>query len=180
MTKIPEIRLEIEVPAGVQMDVTEDSTVKCSGPKGSLEKRLVHPKIKIMKDKEKIGVQCELPKKKDKALTGTFSSHIRNMIIGVTEGYEYSMKTVYSHFPIKVSVKDKNVIIENFLGEKYPRDADIIGETSVEINGDELKITGINIEEVSQTAANIERATRIKKRDNRVFQDGIYITKKGR
>lgn len=180
MARTPEIKLDIEVPDEVQMDVTEDNLVKCTGPKGSLKKRFEHPKIKIIKNNKKIEVQCELPKKKEKALTGTFFALIKNMITGVTQGYEYAMKMVYSHFPIKVSVKEKKVIIENFLGEKYPRDAHIIGDTTVEIKGDELTISGINIEEVSQTAANIERATRIKKRDNRVFQDGIYITKKGR
>jgi large subunit ribosomal protein L6 len=102
------------------------------------------------------------------------------MIQGVTEGFEYKMKTVYSHFPIKTTLQEKQIIIDNFLGEKYPRKANILGETTVEIKGDEIILTGADIEQVSQTAANIERATRIKKRDRRVFQDGIYITQKGR
>jgi large subunit ribosomal protein L6 len=39
-------------------------------------------------------------------------------------------------------------------------------------------LTGIDKEKVGNTAANIEHATRIRKRDPRVFQDGIYITER--
>jgi large subunit ribosomal protein L6 len=49
----------------------------------------------------------------------------------------------------------------------------------VKVEGNEVIITGPDIEEVSQTAANIEQATMIADRDPRVFQDGIYITVKG-
>jgi large subunit ribosomal protein L6 len=89
------------------------------------------------------------------------------------------MKIVYSHFPIKASVKGDMFVIENFLGERSPRKTKIVGDTKITIKGDEITLTGINIEDVGQTAANIELATRIKGFDPRVFQDGIYITSKG-
>ena len=110
---------------------------------------------------------------------GTFRSHITNMIIGVTAGFEYKMKIVYSHFPVKTSVKGDKFVIENFLGEKYPRSASILGDTKISTKGDEVVLTGSDKEHVGQTAANIEQITRIKGYDPRVFQDGIYITQKG-
>jgi len=90
------------------------------------------------------------------------------------------MKIVYAHFPmtVKATQSQNKVIIENFLGERYPRTAKIIGHSQVEIQGDEVIITGINKEEVGQTMANIEQATKIKGRDPRVFQDGIYLVAK--
>ena len=179
MSKIPEIKEEISIPQDITIEIDDAKTLKVTGPKGSLQRILEHPSIDIKKSEDKIEISCILPKKKEKALVGTFIAHIKNMIQGVTTGFEYKMKTVYSHFPIKTTLKDKEVIIDNFLGEKYPRKAIIYGDTSVEIKGDELILTGIDIEKVSQTAANIERATRVKKRDRRVFQDGIYITNKG-
>ena len=89
------------------------------------------------------------------------------------------MKIVYSHFPMRVNVKDRNVVIENFLGERHPRFADIRGDTEVSVKGDTVTLKGINKEDVSQTAANIEKAAVIRGYDPRVFQDGIYITFKG-
>ncbi|MGB1098957.1 MAG: 50S ribosomal protein L6, partial [Poseidonia sp.] len=42
----------------------------------------------------------------------------------------------------------------------------------------EVTVSGIDKEAVGQTAANIERCTTVKKRDRRVFQDGIYLLNK--
>ena len=42
-----------------------------------------------------------------------------------------------------------------------------------------LPSKGNNVEDVGQTAANLERATVVKGRDIRVFQDGIYVVSKG-
>ncbi|NIU39655.1 50S ribosomal protein L6, partial [Candidatus Bathyarchaeota archaeon] len=80
-----------------------------------------------------------------------------------------------SHFPISVKVKEKTVVIENFTGERSPRIAKIMGDTKVTVKGEDVIVQGINIEDVSQTAANIQNATKIKKKDPRVFLDGIYV-----
>jgi large subunit ribosomal protein L6 len=114
-------------------------------------------------------------------LIGTFVAHIKNMIKGVTKGFEYRMKTVFSHFPIKTSVDKNEFIIQNFLGERSARRAKILDGVIVELKGDDITIRGNDKERVGQTVANIERASMVKKRDIRVFQDGIYrITKGGR
>ena len=139
----------------------------------------VHPKIKIEVKGNEVELTTEFPRKTENALLGTFRSHINNMVLGASKGFQYDMKIVYNHFPLKVTVKDKIFIIDNFLGEKFPRKAKILGDTKVVNKGDEVTITGPNKEDVGQTAANIETATKIKGYDPRVFQDGIYITGKG-
>jgi large subunit ribosomal protein L6 len=100
------------------------------------------------------------------------------MLYGVTEGWEYKMEVYYAHFPMQVNVQGDEVVIENFLGEKSPRHAKIRGDTDVQIDGEELVLTGPNKEDVGQTAADIEQLTRVKDKDTRVFQDGVYITQK--
>jgi len=176
--KIPFAIKEIEIPEGVQVEIA-DNMVRVEGPKGKLERELSYPHISIKKEDSKVIVRCELPKKSEKALVGTFAAHIENMIKGVTKGFVYKMKVVYSHFPIKVSVKDGEVLIDNFLGEQYPRKAKIFGDVKVRVEKDDVILEGIDREQVGQTAANIEHATHVKNRDIRVFQDGIYITSKG-
>lgn len=178
MSKVAEIKETIEIPSDVEISV-EEKTVQVKGEKGSLSKILSHPKIDLKVKDDIIEISCSnYPKRKEKALIGTFKAHIKNMIKGVTEGFEYQMKTVYSHFPIKTSVESNEFIIQNFLGERSPRKAKILENVNVEINGDDIKISGINKEAVGQTAANIERAAKVKRRDIRIFQDGVYIVNK--
>jgi len=102
------------------------------------------------------------------------------MIRGVTSGYTYKLKIVYAHFPMTVKVQEKEgrITIDNFTGEKTPRVAKIIGPTKVKVAGDEIHVQGTNLRDVSQTAANIQSATRIKDKDQRVFLDGIYVFEK--
>lgn len=106
------------------------------------------------------------------------SAHIKNMILGVTKGFRYWLRIVYSHFPISVKVEGDKILIENFIGEKSPRVARIVGNAKVKVQKNDIIVEGINLEEVSQTAANIEQATKIRGLDRRVFADGIYIYKK--
>jgi large subunit ribosomal protein L6 len=123
-------------------------------------------------------IKTGFDKRKIKALVGTIYSHIKNMILGVTIGFRYEMKIIYTHFPVSVSVKDDKIDIRNFLGEKETRTTKIVGKTDVKIEKDIVVLTGNNIEDVSQTAANIERACKLSKRDRRIFTDGIYISGK--
>ena len=167
----------VEIPAGVQVRL-EGDTVVVSAKGATLERRLSHPRVRIAVEGSTLRVSSEYPTRRERAMVGTYASHIRNMIEGVTTGFTYEMRVVYSHFPIKVSVKGPEFIIENFLGEKFPRRAPIRGDTKVEVQGDVVVLRGAELEAVSQTAANIEQATRIRGFDPRVFQDGIYITKK--
>ena len=168
----------IDIPEGVTVTV-HDRTVSAKGPNGELNRTFPISRIRIAAGGNQVKLRCVSPKKREKALIGTFSAHVNNLLIGVTTGFEYHMKIVYAHFPVKASVKGSEFVIENFLGEKHPRRADIVGETKVVVKGDEVTRTGPNKEHVGQTAANIEQATKIKGYDPRVFQDGIYITQKG-
>ncbi|MCJ7490097.1 MAG: 50S ribosomal protein L6, partial [Thermoplasmata archaeon] len=150
------------------------------GPLGEVSRKLLDVNVEVVKQGNSVFVVINTGRAKHRALMGTFGAHVRNMVHGVTEGFECTMKIVYAHFPIKASVKGDTFVIENFLGEKHPRRADIIGKTKVAVKGDQVVVSGLEIEEVGQTAANIERATKIKRLDPRIFQDGIYITKKAK
>lgn len=56
-----------------------------------------------------------------------------------------------------------------------------MGNAKVKLEGDDIIVEGIDLHEVSQTAANIEQATKSRGYDPRVFMDGIFIyEKKGR
>jgi large subunit ribosomal protein L6 len=167
----------IEVPKEVKAEI-QGSKIKLSGKLGSLERDFTHTKVKIELKENKIFISSHMKSKRGKAMINTVNAHIKNMIQGITKGYTYKMQIVFSHFPINVGIKGNIIEINNFTGEKNPRKAKIVGKTKVEIKGKEITLTGINKEEVGQTMANIEKATKVKDRDPRVFQDGIYLTEK--
>ncbi|MDI6708051.1 MAG: 50S ribosomal protein L6 [Candidatus Thermoplasmatota archaeon] len=169
---------ELKIPEKVTVELKGNS-ILVKGPNGTLTKNLKIHKLKLEKAAQSLVLSCEKCRKKERALLYTILAHLKNMLHGVTKGWQYELKIVYSHFPIKATVKGDKFVIENFLGEHSPRVAAIIEGTKVEIKGDKVILTGIDLEKVSQTAANIELATKIKDRDPRVFQDGIYIVKKG-
>lgn len=169
----------IKVPDGVTVTV-QGPAVKVKGKNGELSRTFVHKEIQIRQESGTIVVHSDLPRRKTAALVGTWAAHLRNMVKGANENFEYQMKICYSHFPIKTKVDGDRFKIENFLGERTPRYARIMGSTKIKVSGEEVLLTGPNVEDVSQTAANIEQACRIRGFDTRVFQDGIYITHKGK
>ena len=177
MTIAGKIESTIAIPSGVT--VTQDGTVvKVKGPKGELSRNFAHPSVIVKVEGDNVCVSCEYPRIKEKAMVGTFHAHIRNMVHGVTEGYTYQLKTVFSHFPMKVAVKGDKVQIDNYRGGHAPRYANILEGVTVKVSGQDVTVTGIDIEKVGQTAANLEKATSRGGFDKRVFQDGIYIVHK--
>jgi large subunit ribosomal protein L6 len=169
-----ETKRTIQIPQGVNI-VIDTVNVSISGPQGQLQKRLWYPGVTIKKADSEVSVGTNSSRREQLAILGTYESHLKNMITGVTKGYESKMKIVYSHFPIQIKTEGNRVIIGNFLGEKKARKANISGNTKVTIKGDQVIINGINKEDVGQTAANIRQATKIRKYDPRVFQDGVYL-----
>jgi len=162
----------------VNVEIT-NKKVKISGPKGELERRFkTFFEIKIEKVENKVKVSSEEERRKVKAEVGTIAAHIRNMIKGVTKGFNYKLRVVYSHFPVKVKVEGDKVLIQNFLGEKVPRVAKIVGKTQVKVEKQDVIVSGISLEDVGQTSSSIEQACRIRGKDRRIFQDGIWLTSK--
>ncbi|WP_276301899.1 50S ribosomal protein L6 [Halorussus lipolyticus] len=170
-------RTELEIPDDVT--TTKDHLdLSVEGPEGSVTRRLWYPDVSVEVDGDTVVIESEEEDAKTNATVGTFESHVRNMFHGVTEGWEYTMEVFYSHFPMQVRAENGEVVIENFLGEKAPRRTEIHGDTSVEVDDEVLHLSGPSIEDVGQTAADIEQLTRVQDKDTRVFQDGVYITEK--
>ncbi len=168
----------VDVPDGVQVRI-DGRMLEVKGPKGKVIKDLSKIHVDVNVEDSRVRIRPLLakgkPRRKDKAIVNTMQSIVRNMIEGVLDGYTYRLKIVHAHFPISVKVKGKQVLIENFIGERSPRVAEIVGDCKVSVEGEDVIVKGVSLEDVAQTAANIENATSIKGKDTRVFLDGIYI-----
>jgi len=157
----------MKIPEGTKISA-EGSKVTVSGAKGTLVRDFAHPDVKIAIKGGEVAVSAPL------VMLNTVEAHIRNMAVGVTIGYHKKIKILFSHFPITVELKGREMLVKNFLGEKQPRRLRIMGDVKVEAKGQELTISGISKDDVGQTFANIKSATKIRNRDSRVFQDGFY------
>jgi large subunit ribosomal protein L6 len=168
---------EIRISPAVSIQL-DGNRISVKGPKGEIQQDFSHTtSIEISKSNDTLIIKPLVGRKRDKALAKTLKTLISNMMMGVTKGYEYKLKVAHSHFPITIKVdKDKRLVqIENFLGERTPRIAKIEGNAQVTTKGDDVIVSGADRQAIGQTAANIERVCRIKDKDPRVFQDGIYL-----
>jgi len=172
--RLPEISRTIQAPDGVAISL-EGKKVTVKGAKGTIVRDFSFIPISINADGNNVRVWAEWPRKKEAALIGTIHSHIQNMISGVQKGFTYKIKIVFSHFPISVRVQGKTVLLENFTGERSARRAKILGDVKVKVEAEDVVIQGLNLEDVSQTAANIEQVTKVKRKDPRIFLDGLYV-----
>src|SRR5436309_15817217 len=107
----------VEIPDGVQLRVDGDFVVVTGGGH-TLRRRLSHPRLRIDAKGQQATIRCEFPRRKEAALVGTVGAHLRNMVVGVKEGFTYQVKVVYRHFRLKATVKGSEFMIETLPGQK--------------------------------------------------------------
>ena len=168
---------DVELPPGVTATLA-GRTLSVKGKLGEVKKHFDKVNVNLSLEGNKVSVSPFSLKKKDNVIVNTVVSLVNNMITGVTKGYTYRLKVVYAHFPISVKTKGDEIHVENFVGERSPRIAKIVGACKVAIEGDDVVVKGVSVEDVGQTAANVELATKIKRKDQRIFLDGVYIYQK--
>ncbi|TKJ17448.1 50S ribosomal protein L6 [Candidatus Woesearchaeota archaeon B3_Woes] len=175
--KIKEYEGKIEIPEGIEVKI-EEGIITVSNKDKELSRQLKHKKVSLSVVDKNVVISFKNGTKREKTMSGTFKAHIKNMFKGVTEGHIYKLKICSGHFPMNVTMKENKFIVNNFLGEKTPRELNLKDGADVKIEGDIVTISGIDKELAAQTAADIEILTKIKGKDLRIFQDGIYITEK--
>eukprot|EP01115_Flamella_aegyptia_P011555 TRINITY_DN54656_c0_g1_i1.p1 TRINITY_DN54656_c0_g1~~TRINITY_DN54656_c0_g1_i1.p1 ORF type:complete len:191 (-),score=64.59 TRINITY_DN54656_c0_g1_i1:50-622(-) len=175
----------LDIPAGVEVSI-QSRVVTVKGPRGTLKKDFKHLHVDMSvvgKTKKTFLVKAYFATRKELACLRTITSHVRNLITGVTKGYEYKMRLVYAHFPINVNIADNGKVLEirNFLGEKIVRRVEMLDGVKIDRSAnvkDELVLVGNDVELVSRSAALIHQSVLVKDKDIRKFLDGIYVSEK--
>ena len=168
----------VPIPEGVKVEVVDPVTIKVKGPLGELVKSFRNAGVRISMAEGGLLVRVYGRGKRVDAMMGTFKAIFRNMVTGVTKGFTYRLKVVQTHFPMNLKVQGDRLLIENFIGERYPRVVEWVPGVKVVVRGEEVIVTGIDKEAVGLVAGRIEQATKIKKKDLRKFLDGIYVYQK--
>ena len=172
-----EIKAEMGIPDGITVEI-DGALIKVNGKAGAVVKNLFNPNVKIVKEDKKIVLKALKSTKREQKLVNSFKAHIKNMLQGANETYNYKLKICSGHFPMNVSVKGNELIVKNFFGEKIPRVLKIKEGANVKVEGDIVVVESPNKEIAGQVSADIEQLVRRTKYDNRIFQDGIWIFEK--
>jgi len=176
----------IDVPKDAKIFI-KSRRVTVKGPRGVLRRDFRHLAVdfQLINGGKQLKAELWFGDRRSLATLRTATSHIKNLITGVTKGFLLKMRMVYAHFPISISV-DKGgseVAIRNFLGEKELRQvrmfAGVTCARSTDGTKDEIIVTGNDLDKVSQSAANIHIAARVRNKDIRKFLDGVYVSHKG-
>ena len=168
------MELETELPEGFEADY-EDGVLEVSDGDETVEKKMKHALIEV-ETNGSVKFSTDSDKKDIVSIVKTFNSHTENMIEGLQDEHVYHLKGVYAHFPMTIKTQGDQLVVENFMGERNPRKADIMEGVDVSVDGEEIEVRGSDKEAVAQTAARIEQLSNKGNRDPRTFQDGIYIT----
>lgn len=172
-----DLSVNFEIPEGVTVEVN-GNLVTVKGRDKETKKEIEFGKISNKIDGKNMVLTAKNGTKRESRMIGTIIAHINNMAQGIKEGFVYKMEICNVHFPMNVKVEGEKVVIKSFLGEKVDRIARILPNVKVSVKGSEIEITSPDVESAGQTAANIEKASRLKGRDRRIFQDGIFIKEK--
>lgn len=175
--KLKNYKETIEVPEGITVKL-EKGVLTVTGKKGELTRNYHNPKIKMVLEGNNIHFSLPQLSKKDKTQLGSIVAHIKNMFTGVTQGFTYKLKICSGHFPMTVSVKNREFSIKNFIGEKIPRILILNPAVKVTVEGEIITVEANNVEIAGQTAGLIEKLGSRNGFDPRVFQQGIFITQK--
>jgi large subunit ribosomal protein L6 len=171
------LKTEVQLPDGVQAK-KEVGELVISLEDKSL--RRVLPRRKLNVKVTGTMIELSVKDKKDRALVGTFASHIRNMSAGLKEPFTYKLKACSTHFPMSVKLENDIITIQNFVGRKAPITVKMPAGVDVKVEKDIITLSSIDIELAGQAASRIEQSTRLNKKDRRIFMDGVFMTKKAK
>jgi large subunit ribosomal protein L6 len=110
----------LPIPDKVKVTLTK-RMLYVEGSLGKTRKDFKKIPVDLSVDGKNIVLKSLGTRKRDYAIFNTAQSIIKSLIEGVQKGYTFKMKIVYAHFPITIKVKDGNILVENFQGERAAR-----------------------------------------------------------
>jgi large subunit ribosomal protein L6 len=140
----------IPIPSGVSVEI-DGTTVRVKGPKGEMS-RAVSPRIAVKNENSTVVLERDSEDKQTKSFHGLYRQLIRNMVVGVSEGYKRNL--VINGVGYRAELKG-NVLALN-LGFSNPIEFGIPEGITVELDGpNKLSVSGIDKELVGKIASEI-------------------------
>jgi large subunit ribosomal protein L6 len=143
-------KMPVPVPSGVTVQVGE-GRVQVKGPKGQLEQTLpAH--VQVESEPGRITVTREGEHRQARANHGLTRALIRNMVVGVTQGFEKKLEIVGVGY--RAEIKGKNLVLN--LGYSHPIEYPIPAGVSVAVDkAGAITVSGISKQQVGEVSADI-------------------------
>lgn len=139
----------IDLPTGIEINVSDDNLVEVKGPKGQLTEQ-INPELGINIEDGVLTVERPTESKKHKSLHGLSRTLISNMIVGVTEGYSKTLEIEGTGYR---AAKNGNKLVLT-LGYSHPIELDDPQGIEVEVPAaNRIIIKGINKQQVGNYAS---------------------------
>lgn len=143
---------KINIPEGVTVSVV-DNTITVKGPKGELSYTF-NSDMNVTQEENCVVITRPNDLKTVKSLHGTTNALIKNMIIGVSEGFKRELEIVGVGYRFNVQGNKINVNA----GFSHPVEVIVPSDLKVEqVSTTEIAISGIDKQKVSEFAANIRK-----------------------
>lgn len=139
----------IDLPTGIEINVSENNLVEVKGPKGQLTEQ-INPEMGINIEDGVLTVERPTESKKHKSLHGLSRTLISNMIVGVTEGYSKTLEIEGTGYR---AAKNGNKLVLT-LGYSHPIELDDPQGIEVEVPAaNRIIVKGINKQQVGNYAS---------------------------
>lgn len=144
------------LPAGVSADVS-GNVLTIKGPKGEL-RQVLHPRVSVVIADGKISVSVAKENdKKERAVWGTFSSLIGNMIDGVTQGFQKQLEIGGVGF--KAALKGEDLVLE--VGYSHPVTLKPLAGVKFAVDKNIITVSGIDKQAVGEIAARVRAIKKV-------------------
>lgn len=144
-------KLPIDIPSGVKIDIN-GTTVKVEGPKGKLEKTF-NSAVSFAVEDNQIKVSPADSTRFANSMYGTARSIVSGMVQGVVEGFSKDIEISGVGYQANL----KGSVLNLKLGFSHDIDYNVPAGITITMDGStKLKVSGVDKQEVGQTAASIK------------------------
>lgn len=145
----------ITLPKGVSIDISKGNLVTVKGPKGQLTEQ-VHPDIQINEKDGDVTLTRPTEQKRHKSMHGLYNALVRNMVVGVSEGFVKELELV----GVGYRASTTGNLLELSLGYSHPIMFYVPDELKVEAamekgKNPSVKLEGSDFQLIGQVAAKI-------------------------
>jgi large subunit ribosomal protein L6 len=137
------------IPSGVEVSAT-DTELTVKGPKATLT-RSIHPDVKIEVGTDGVSVTPQNETKQARSLWGTFAAHVKNMIHGVSQGFEKKLEIEGVGY--RAEMKGNTLVLN--VGFSHPVELEVPEGLEATVEKNVITLTGANNEVLGQFAANV-------------------------